>query len=156
DCSEPPLAGDVCNTFFPVSSTVTLTATPGPGSTPVQWGFDCAGTPQGNPCTLVMDQARSAQATFVLGLTRATPGGSSLRWMSQIEARDAAGQTFVNGGLAASQKTGRAEVRAAGLGEQGRGVVDAGAGRRAGLPVAVGSGVTHVEAVLTEARGPGL
>jgi PKD repeat protein len=133
DCSEPPLPGDVCVAPFPPATVVRMTAVPGPGSTPVQWSGDCTGTPQGQPCSVTMDQERFTNALFVLGFAGSRPGAAPLRWTSQIEARDAAGQVFLNGGHAGSQRTGRAEQAATARAE-----------------------ANHMEAILTEARGPGL
>jgi subtilisin family serine protease len=53
--------GDVCEADFPAGSSVTLTATPDPGSAFVAWGGDCHGA---DPCVLTVDGASDATATF--------------------------------------------------------------------------------------------
>jgi PKD repeat protein len=133
DCSAPPQPGDVCMAPFAPATVVRLTPTGCQGCTPVRWGADCAGTPDGAQCSVTMDQTRAATAIFPLGLTGPRSGQAALRWTSEIEAPDAAGQSFLNGGFAGDQKTGRAELRG-----EARG------------------GANHLEAVLTGARGPGL
>jgi hypothetical protein len=50
-----------CSLSFPAQNTVTLTATPDPGSTFMGWGGDCSG---GASCAVSMSSDRSISATF--------------------------------------------------------------------------------------------
>jgi subtilisin family serine protease len=67
-----------CSASFPFSSSVTLTVSPAPGSTFTGWsGAGCTGTAD---CSLTMDTAKSATATFTLDsnpLTVAKAGNGS-------------------------------------------------------------------------------
>ena len=56
--------GATCSGIFTTGSTVTLTATPAPGSHFTGWSGTCSGTVM--TCVVTMDQARTATATFVL------------------------------------------------------------------------------------------
>lgn len=62
--------GNTCAADFPDGSTVTLTATPAPGSAFTGFGGDCSR----NPCTLSMTQVRRVTATFAT-LPPAAPTG---------------------------------------------------------------------------------
>ncbi|MFM7532523.1 MAG: InlB B-repeat-containing protein [Rubrivivax sp.] len=65
-CSTPATAGtasSVCTANYAFNASVTLTATPGAGSTFSGWGGACTGT---GSCTVAMSAARSVTATFTL------------------------------------------------------------------------------------------
>lgn len=74
DCG---LGFTACMAYLPQDSTVTLTAVWGANGTFSGWSGDCAGT--GPNCTLTMDRARNATATFTLlpRLLTVTIGGDS-------------------------------------------------------------------------------
>jgi hypothetical protein len=63
--SNPPGVdcGSTCSAAFDAGSTVTLTATPAPGSRFAGWSGDCSGT---DPCTVTMDGNKNVTATFEL------------------------------------------------------------------------------------------
>ena len=63
DCGPDSIA---CERGFAAGSTVTLTATPEPGSVFAGWSGACSGT---GPCQVNMDQARSVSADFQLGIS---------------------------------------------------------------------------------------
>lgn len=73
-----------CSKNYPAGSTVVLTASPVQNSTFAGWAGDCFGTSES--CTVTMDKARSAQATFtteipeqyVLTLTKYGNGSGSV------------------------------------------------------------------------------
>jgi uncharacterized repeat protein (TIGR02543 family) len=133
-CPATPVPGNACLNSYPPGTVVQMQAVYSPPNV-VQWQGDCAGT-SGDICTLTMNADHSAKAQFAdLGRPGATPTSAvkPVRWTSQIDAPEAAGQTFLNGGQAGEQRSGRAEVRA-----EAR------------------AGSNHVEAVLTAARGAGL
>ena len=59
--------GWTCSSYFPQDTTVTLTATPDPGSTFSGWSGGCSGT---NPsCAVTISQAKTVTATFSTGMT---------------------------------------------------------------------------------------
>jgi hypothetical protein len=62
--SDPPGidCGGMCSAGFDAGTTVTLTVIPGPGAAFGGWGGACSGT---GGCSVTMDRARSATATFV-------------------------------------------------------------------------------------------
>jgi hypothetical protein len=73
--------GTTCTASFPVNATVTLTATPGSGSTFVGWSGACSGTSR--TCTVSMTTDKAVVATFgtssqvrFLNYTCVTAGGS--------------------------------------------------------------------------------
>ncbi len=59
-----------CTGAVPQGTTITLTATPGPGQTFRGWGGACTGT--ATTCTVTMDQARTVTATFAAAAPRLT------------------------------------------------------------------------------------
>jgi PKD repeat protein len=134
NCPSSPVPGTTCLESYNPGQVVQMQAVFMPPNV-VTWLGDCAGT-SGNICTLTMTGDRSAKAQFAdLGRPGAssTTAGKTVRWTSQIDAPEGAGQTFLNGGHAGEQRSGRAEVQA-----EAR------------------AGSNHVEAVLTGARGAGL
>ena len=80
DVSPAPVTSSGNTYTYHFNQAVQITARPNASSTFTSWSGACAG--QGNPCTVTMDQARSATATFTL-LTRrlqvavASPNGGS-------------------------------------------------------------------------------
>jgi PKD repeat protein len=55
--------GSTCQAGFDAGSSVTLTATPDPGSVFAGWSGDCTGS---GPCQVRMDQARTVTAAFAV------------------------------------------------------------------------------------------
>jgi hypothetical protein len=127
-CAAPPTT--TCVETYAPGTVVTVDATGSPAL--VDWGGACAGT-TGSVCSLTMTQDLTATAFFrQFGLTERPPdGGPALRWTSALLARGGVGQVYLNGGSAGT-------VRQAGAEMQGK-----------------PRGDNHVEAVLTEATGPG-
>lgn len=69
--------GTTCAASFTRDATVELMATPGPAWSFAGWGADCAGTD--STCTLVMDEVKSVEATFVdaTGSSERFPAGGA-------------------------------------------------------------------------------
>ncbi|MEO8134874.1 MAG: Ig-like domain-containing protein, partial [Betaproteobacteria bacterium] len=74
-------AGAVCSRTFLPGAMVTLTATPGAGSVFGSWSGICANAGSAPTCTVTMNQAQSATASFrnVLTITSAGTAGGSVR-----------------------------------------------------------------------------
>lgn len=60
NCIQRPEVTSKCSFDFEIGETVTLTATPDPGSQFVSWGGACTGT----SCTITMDSSKIVTATF--------------------------------------------------------------------------------------------
>jgi hypothetical protein len=114
---------------YPVGATVVLTQQP--GLLPFRgWSGACSGT--GSTCTVVMTANKSVTATFSLLLTE-NAAAAPTRWVSALDAGDAAGRVIVNGAVAgpAARGVGAIEIREA------------------------ADGMVRVEGVLEGASGPG-
>jgi PKD repeat protein len=86
-CTGIPAPGNTCTVPFAMGAGATLVPSTA-GGLVANWGGDCAGTPQGANCMLIMSVNRTANATFVPApLTEASRTGSTV--MSRLEAAGA-------------------------------------------------------------------
>jgi PKD repeat protein len=86
-CNGAPAPGNTCTVPFAMGAGATLVPSTA-GGLVANWGGDCAGTPQGANCMLIMSVNRTADATFVPApLTEASRAGSTV--MSRLEAAGA-------------------------------------------------------------------
>lgn len=74
--------GATCTADFAANSSVTLTATPAAGSAFVGWSGDCSGS---GPCTLTMDGAKTAMASFAVHGARRWVGHVSFAGQDTID-----------------------------------------------------------------------
>jgi uncharacterized repeat protein (TIGR02543 family) len=83
-CPGGPPPGNVCTVPFALGAGATLVPST-VGGLVANWGGDCAGTPQGANCMLIMSGNRTADATFVPApVTEASRGVSTVA--SRLEA----------------------------------------------------------------------
>jgi hypothetical protein len=74
--------GNDCSEVYKKDTSVTLTATPDPGSKFAGWSGDCPGT---GPCTLIMNSNKSVNATFNLSPTYVIDPPSSTIQVDQTQ-----------------------------------------------------------------------
>ena len=86
-CTGAPAPGNTCTVPFVQGASATLVPSAS-GGLVANWGGDCAGTPQGANCMLVMSANRTVDATFVTpSVTEPARTGSTV--VSRLEAAGA-------------------------------------------------------------------
>jgi PKD repeat protein len=85
-CTGAPAPGNMCTVPFAMGAGATLV--PSTGALVAVWGGDCAGTPTGSNCMLVMSANRTVDATFVPA-TVTEPARTGSTVVSRLEAAGA-------------------------------------------------------------------